>query len=76
MIGYTTAPKEYDGFGTRTLIPVVGYDNGKVVRKVEIDPQHRGWQEARYGSGMHALWTEDDFHKLERCGWYLPAEVK
>lgn len=67
---YTTAPDDYDGFGTRT-IGIVGYDSGKPVRQVEIHPEHLRWQESRYGSGMHAAWKPEEFERLARAPWFV-----
>jgi len=70
---FTTAPVEYDGFGTRT-VRVIGRDNGRDVREVEIDERHLAWQETRYGSGMHPSWTPADVAKLKAAPWFEAAE--
>lgn len=70
VIRYTTAPEAYDGFGTRTLYNRCGFDNGKPVRRVEIQVPHLEWQEQRYGSGMHVSLSEDGFERLKKCPWY------
>ena len=49
---YTTAPRDYDGFGT-VHIGIVGVLGGRPLRKVEIRGDALGWQEQRYWSGGH-----------------------
>jgi len=68
IICYTTAPEAYDGFGTRTLEEVVGYDREKPIRKIAVQKQHYGWQEARNGSGMFPLFTEQKFAEFVKAG--------
>jgi hypothetical protein len=51
----TTAPKDYDGFGT---ITVYEYDAGPEYKRdsfriVLIRDEHLNWQTARYASGLH-----------------------
>jgi hypothetical protein len=46
----TSAPKDYDGFGTITLADY-GSDLGRVVM---IRDEHLQWQSLRYNSGNHA----------------------
>ena len=59
-VAYTTAPAAYDGFGTVELVQVAGTDQqGRVIRKVGIRPEHGEWQTQRYGSGMHLTVAED-----------------
>jgi hypothetical protein len=58
---YTTAPGEYDGFGTQTLDADTGRDNrGMVVRLVSVKPEHLDWQQQRYASGLHGYATPED----------------
>jgi len=47
----TFAPREYDGFGTIEIYS--GPRDGKVVRYVLIDVEHKTWQVGRYGSGLY-----------------------
>lgn len=54
---YTTAPRDYDGFGT-VHIGIVGVLGGRPLRKVEIRGDALGWQEQRYWSGGHRPWAE------------------
>ncbi len=57
---YTTAPAAYDGHGTVELTQVAGTDQqGRVIRKVGIRPEHGEWQTQRYGSGMHLTVAEE-----------------
>ena len=58
---YTTAPVDYDGFGTRTVVGLCGYTCGKPLRLVETPEEHANWQHARYGSGMHPAYTQKEF---------------
>jgi hypothetical protein len=49
---YTSAPEAYDGFGTTTLKVVGGCNQSRnPVRLVQVEPEHREWQTARYDSG-------------------------
>lgn len=48
---WTTAPVDYDGFGTRT-VRIAGYDSrSRPVRLVETPTEHVDWQRHRYWSG-------------------------
>jgi hypothetical protein len=58
-VRWTTAPSVYDSFGTIELEVHPDAWYGKTLRKVLIDPNHVGWHELRYGSGLHAC-TPDD----------------
>lgn len=49
----TTAPVNYDGFGTRTV------SRDGAVRVVAIQPDHVVWQISRYASGLHG-WAHPD----------------
>lgn len=53
---YTTAPTDYDGFGTKTVIADAGKDCDKTVRKVEVVKEHETWQRQRYFSGCHSAY--------------------
>ena len=72
---YTTAPVDYDGFGTKCH-GVVGTTCGKDVRLVGIDPDHLNWQDMRYGSGMHSCRTREDWDELVTFGLATWNEVK
>lgn len=69
---YTTAPIDYDGFGTRTVFPDCGSDSGKTIRQVAIHAEHLQWQETRYSSGMHASWKPEDFDRMRAAPWFKP----
>lgn len=74
-IRYTTAPVDYDAFGTQTLENNCGADSSRPdrpFRKVSIRAEHLKWHEARYGSGMHASFTEEQFAKLKTENWFIP----
>lgn len=72
----TDAPEAYDGFGTRTVRPVVATTkNGDPVREVAISPDARDWQTARYFSGLRTccLAGSEDARTLARLGFWQPA---
>jgi hypothetical protein len=50
---WTSAPVDYDGFGTVTVASDCGVYCGKPIRKVETALKHLNWQRDRYGSGLH-----------------------
>lgn len=64
----TTAPREYDGFGTLEIYSTPGFNHGSAVearerkRIVLVDTEHKTWQVARYGSG---LYTAEDCDALD-----------
>lgn len=55
---WTTAPADYDTFGTET-VDSAGEWFGRELRKVIAHPHHADYQRDRYGSGLHGSWTED-----------------
>ncbi len=55
---WTTAPTDYDCFGTTTA-EQCGDWHGKPLRRVLCHPHHAGYQESRNGSGMHPTWDID-----------------
>lgn len=55
---WTTAPEDYDWFGTTTL-EHCGEWRGKKLRKAAADPQYVESQRDRYASGLHGSWDED-----------------
>jgi hypothetical protein len=57
-VAWTTAPEDYDTYGTET-IEVCGPYHGKTLRKVLVDPRRATYQFDRYGSGLHPTWDED-----------------
>lgn len=60
---YTTAPVDYDGFGTKTVRANCGLNNnGKIWRLIQIRNDAFQWQNGRNGSGMHATVSVSDFH--------------
>ena len=61
---YTTAPADYDGFGTITD-DIAGHDkHGKQVRRVTVDPAYLNWQVMRYTSGLYMAADETEWQKL------------
>jgi hypothetical protein len=67
-VTYTTAPEDYDWFGTHTVAIVGTTDRGKTVRKVLSDPNYLDGQRARYGSGLHLAVDETEWQKLVNYG--------
>jgi hypothetical protein len=65
----TTAPDAYDGFGTATLA-LLGLYRGQSVRLVATPPEHGAWQRARYDSGLHFAWTEEQWEKWSKEPWF------
>ena len=62
---YTTAPKDYDWFGTETVEAVAGRDKrGRIIRKVRGPESYVEAQRARYGSGLHMAVDEPEWKKL------------
>lgn len=55
---WTTAPADYDGFGTMSL-ESTGEWRGKVLRRVLVDPDCIAWQTSRYASGLCGSWEEN-----------------
>lgn len=65
---WTTAPHDYDGFGTRTVDAQAGYDDAKLYRQVEVQQEHEEWQRARYFSGYHAAYDDANWRQLVASG--------
>ncbi|HEU4727716.1 MAG TPA: hypothetical protein VFT22_07500 [Kofleriaceae bacterium] len=63
---WTTAPSDYDTFGTITA-EQCGDWHGKSLRRVLSHPHHAGFQASRYGSGCHACWDEDPREEERRA---------
>lgn len=61
---YTTAPPDYDWFGTFTEASAGTTSQGKHVRKVRSDPQYVDSQRGRYMSGNHMAVDEVEWKKL------------
>ncbi len=59
VMAETTAPSEYDGFGTFT-IHAIGPK-----RWVLIEEEHLSWQTQRYASGLHGHTICDGQHLLK-----------
>jgi hypothetical protein len=70
---WTTAPADYDWFGTET-VEECGDWYGKKLRKVVIEPAQFVGQTGRYGSGLHASWEEDPRIAEARVKAKLDAE--
>jgi hypothetical protein len=69
IVTYTTAPAEYDGFGTR-IEQVMGTYNGHIVRRVTTPERHVRWQRDRYGSGLFSSWSEQDWQQVQGEIWF------
>lgn len=66
---FTTAEKDYDGFGTETIEETGYHDrNRRPVRKVQIRAEHLDWQEGRNGSGLRQTCTEEQFNEFVEMG--------
>ena len=63
---WTTAPADYDWFGTETIVEC-GEWHGKKLRSVLIDPDQYQGQTDRYFSGMHPSLDEDPRVAEERA---------
>jgi hypothetical protein len=57
-IMWTTAPADYDGFGTETIEDCGRYC-GKALRRILVDPDYVNYQTSRNGSGLHPTWDDD-----------------
>lgn len=57
IVARTTAPKDYDGFGTISLGE--SYLHDRKARVVLIQENHLEWHAGRYGSGLHSIDTEE-----------------
>ncbi len=81
----TTAPKDYDGFGTHTIY---SYDAGPdhkadSFRIVLIRHEHLDWQVCRYGSGFNRIELPEEWQYAEvvellrkrMCGIPFVAEI-
>lgn len=61
---YTTAPTDYDWFGT-TTVKIAGHDKrGRPIRLVSSDPRHAQAQRDRYASGLHMAVDDTEWEKL------------
>lgn len=65
---YTTAPEDYDGFGTYTVKVVAKDKRDRDIRMVETPAAHVNWQRNRYFSGCHGAWTEADYAEQVEYG--------
>ena len=64
-VTYTTAPNDYDWFGTHTLEECAGTTtNGKTVRKVSGPANRVEAQRGRFASGNHMAVDEAEWKKL------------
>ena len=74
----TTAPANYDGFGTER-ITLHGETLPHGLQRVRIDCEHLDWQVTRYGSGLHAcdlaprLWAAWDANQTQEGS--IPTHV-
>lgn len=64
VVTYTTAPVDYDWFGTHTVALVAVDNRGKTIRKVKGPASRVGDQRGRYMSGLHMAVDEAEFKKL------------
>jgi len=68
---YTTAPEDYDGFGTRTVETIGKGVRGKAWRLIETPAEHINWQKGRNGSGLHPTWSREEWE--EQKEFYFPV---
>lgn len=73
IIRWTTAPADYDQFGTGTIEDCGEY-RGKKLRSVLLDPNYADYQIGRYGSGLHGTWEEDPREQDRRRAEELARE--
>lgn len=73
---YTSAPPDYDGFGTVTVRDCAGVlKSGKVLREVATPAEHVEWQRNRYYSGgIYATFTPVQFEQAVEYKLVAPAE--
>jgi hypothetical protein len=70
---WTTAPADYDTFGTSTLA-VEGEWHNRTLRRILVQPAYERYQLDRYGSGLHASWSEDPREAERRLAEALARE--
>lgn len=70
---WTTAPKDYDWFGTEE-VEVAGLWHGKTLRRVIAEPSRADCQEDRYSSGCHYAKCDDPRVVERRIADQLAAE--
>jgi hypothetical protein len=68
---WTTAPVDYDGFGTVTIDDGVALHCGKFLREVATPRRHVQWQRDRYGSGLHVALDEAAWDELRGSPGFL-----
>ncbi len=69
---YTSAPSDYDGFGTATWEDLGEMEVGgrkMPLRQVAILPEHQQWQKERYASGLHLVMDEAQYQQWRDAGW-------
>jgi hypothetical protein len=67
---WTSAPVDYDGFGTVTVEADCGVYCGKPIRKVETPLKHLNWQRDRYGSGLHTAASAVEWNLIQASPGY------
>lgn len=72
---WTTAPRDYDYFGTEE-VEQSGEWCGKALRRVLAHPHYADYQEGRYGSGLHFSGREDPRVEEARRAARLAAEAR
>lgn len=66
LVRYTTAPIDYDGFGTFGA-PVAAQAN-VLWREIYVQPENLEWQLQRNGSGLHTTIDKGEFEKRVAAG--------
>jgi len=73
-VTYTTAPVDYDWFGTKTVDAFAGKDaRGRIIRKVSGPKSRVEAQRCRYGSGLHLAADEVEWSKLVEYKFVEPV---
>lgn len=67
VLRVTSAPVDYDGFGTRTVYTYALADSGRTrtFRTVDIQVDHLDWQTCRYASGLHTPMTVTEWEAFK-----------
>jgi hypothetical protein len=67
---WTSAPEQYDGFGTMTVQPDCGVYCGRTIREVWTPLRHLTWQRLRYASGLHTVADGTEWQAIQASPAY------
>lgn len=74
---YTTAPTDYDGFGTKGEVVASPRKGGPPVRRVATPEEHVAWQRQRYYSGaIYIVADQAEYDKLVAAGLVVPVAAQ